>query len=40
VELRFGEPQYLPMIYPAEEVLVMGELVAVLRPDSSGLSKK
>ena len=31
VELRSENRKYHPMIYPAEEVLVMGELVEVLR---------
>jgi len=30
VELRSENPKYLPMLYPAEEVVLMGELVAVL----------
>ena len=30
VELRSENPKYLPMFYPAEEVVLMGELVAVL----------
>lgn len=30
VELRSENPKYLPMVYPAEEVVLMGELVAVL----------
>ena len=30
VELRSENPKYPPMLYPAEEVLLMGELVAVL----------
>jgi SOS-response transcriptional repressor LexA len=30
VELRSANPKYLPMLYPAEEVVLMGELVAVL----------
>ncbi len=30
VELRSENPKYPPMLYPAAEVLVMGELVAVL----------
>lgn len=33
VELRSENRKYPPMFFPAEEVLVMGELVAVLRPD-------
>lgn len=33
VELRSENRKYPPLIYPAEEVQVMGELVAVLRPD-------
>jgi SOS-response transcriptional repressor LexA len=35
VELRSENPKYLPMLYPAEEVVLMGELVAVL-PQSAG----
>lgn len=30
VELRSENPKYPPMLYPAEEVVLMGELVAVL----------
>ncbi len=30
VELRSKNPKYPPMLYPAEEVVLMGELVAVL----------
>jgi len=37
VELRSENPKYLPMIYPADEVLIMGELVAVLPPESCEL---
>jgi len=33
VELRSENRKYPPMFFPAKEVLVMGELVAVLRPD-------
>lgn len=33
VELRSENPKYLPMLYPAEEVVLMGELVAVLSPN-------
>lgn len=35
VELRSENPKYLPMLYPADEVVLMGELVAVL-PQSAG----
>lgn len=34
VELRSENRKYHPMIYPMDEVLVMGELVTVLRPDA------
>lgn len=34
VELRSENRKYQPMIYPMDEILVMGELVAVLRPDA------
>ena len=30
VELRSNNPRVLPMFYPADEVVIMGELVAVL----------
>ena len=33
VELRSENRNYPPMIYPADDVQIMGELVAVLRPD-------
>ncbi len=35
VELRSKNPKYPPMLYPAEEVVLMGELVAVL-PQGDG----
>lgn len=35
VELCSQNPKYKPMIYPADEVVIMGELVAVLRPDAN-----
>jgi SOS-response transcriptional repressor LexA len=40
VELRSENPKYPPMFYPAEEVLVMGELVTVLRPDCTDIASK
>jgi repressor LexA len=35
VELRSENPKYPPMFYPAEEVVLMGELVAVLPRDTA-----
>ncbi len=35
VELRSENPKYPPMLYPAEEVVLMGELVAVLPQDTA-----
>jgi len=36
VELRSINPKYLPMIYPAEEVVIMGEFVTVLPHHPAG----
>jgi SOS-response transcriptional repressor LexA len=40
VELRSENPKYRPMIYPADEVVFMGELVEVLPPEGCDPSRR